>query len=68
MHVEVVVGAVAKELAAARPKSVAGDVLLGRRGGCLVQVIVDMRGPFASRDSRDSDSSSSFDYSGRYQA
>src|SRR6267143_4493542 len=39
MHVEVVVGAVAKELRAARPEvGEPGDVLLGRRAGCLVQV------------------------------
>src|SRR5262245_23112262 len=39
MHLEVVVGAVAKKLRAARPKvGEPGDVLLGRRGGCLVQM------------------------------
>src|SRR5262249_4296266 len=38
MHLEVLVGAVAKKLRTARPKvSEPGDVLLGRRGGCLVQ-------------------------------
>src|SRR2546427_528612 len=39
MHLEVLVGAVAKKLRAARPEvGEPGDVLLGRRGGCLVQV------------------------------
>jgi len=39
MHLEVFVGAVAKELRAARPEvGEPGDVLLGRRGGCLVQM------------------------------
>ena len=39
MHLEVLVGAVAKKLRAARPKvGEPGDVLLGRRSGCLVQV------------------------------
>src|SRR5215831_2281164 len=39
MHLEVLVGAVAKKLRAARPKAgEPGDVLLGRRGSCLVQV------------------------------
>ncbi len=38
MHLEVLIGAVAKKLRAARPKvGEPGDVLLGRRGGCLVQ-------------------------------
>jgi len=37
MHLEVLIGAVAKELRAARPEvGESGDVLLGRRGGCLV--------------------------------
>jgi len=40
MHLEVLVGAVAKELRAARPEvGKPGDVLLGRRGGCLVEWI-----------------------------
>src|SRR5260221_14761874 len=39
MHLEVIVGAVAKKLRAARPEvGEPGDVLLGRRGSCLVQV------------------------------
>jgi hypothetical protein len=39
MHLEVLVGAVAKELRAARPEvGEPGDVLLGRQGGCLVEV------------------------------
>ena len=39
MHLEVPVGAVAKELRAPGPEvGEPGDVLLGRRGGCLVQV------------------------------
>ena len=39
MHLEVLIGAVAKELRAARPKlGESGDVLLGRRSGCLVEV------------------------------
>ena len=39
MDLEVLVGAVAKELRAARPEvGEPGDVLLGRQGGCLVQV------------------------------
>src|SRR4029077_16109838 len=39
MHLEVLVGAVAKKLRAARPEvGEPGYVLLGRRGGCLVQV------------------------------
>jgi hypothetical protein len=39
MHLEVLVGAVAKKLRAARPEvGEPGDVLLGRRGSCLVQV------------------------------
>src|SRR5882757_10676293 len=39
MHLEVFVGAVAKELRAAWPEvGKPGDVLLGRRGGCLVEV------------------------------
>src|SRR5258707_7559769 len=39
MHLEVLIGAVAKELRAARPEvGEPGDVLLGRRGGCLVEV------------------------------
>src|SRR5260370_41279527 len=66
MHLEVVVGAVAKKLRAARPEvSEPGDVLLGCRSGCMVQVD---RGHacllFASLVSRNTESS--FDYSGRY--
>src|ERR1700721_2452792 len=39
MHFEVLVSAVAKELRAAWPEiGEPGDVLIGRRGGCLVQV------------------------------
>ena len=39
MHLKVIVGAVAKKLRAARPEvGEPGDVLLGRRGSCLVQV------------------------------
>lgn len=39
MHFEVLVGAVAKDLRAARPEvGEPGDVLLGGRGGCLVEV------------------------------
>ena len=39
MHLEVLIGAVAKKLRAARPEvGESGDVLLGRRGGCLVEV------------------------------
>ena len=39
MHLEVRVGAVAKEPRASRPEvGEPGDVLLGRRGGCLVEV------------------------------
>ena len=39
MHLEVLVGAVAKELRAAWPEvGKPGDVLLGRQGGCLVEV------------------------------
>src|SRR5712672_2469137 len=38
LHLEVLIGAVAEKLRAARPKvGEPGDVLLGRRGGCLVQ-------------------------------
>src|ERR1700682_2990755 len=39
MHLEVLVDAVAKELRTARPEvGEPGDVLLRRRGGCLVEV------------------------------
>src|SRR6266850_5154392 len=39
MHLEVLIGAVTKELRAARPEvGEPGDVLFGRRGGCLVEV------------------------------
>ena len=39
MHLEVLVGAVAKKLRAARPEvGEPGDVLLGSQGGCLVKV------------------------------
>src|ERR1700730_9888499 len=65
MHLEVLVGAVAKKLRAARPKVGApGDVLLGRRGGCLVQVDRGHACPLSLPETRDSESS--FDYSGRY--
>jgi hypothetical protein len=38
MHLEVLVGAVAKELLAARPEvGEPGNILLGRQGGCLVE-------------------------------
>jgi hypothetical protein len=38
MHLEILVGAVAKELRAARPEiGEPGDVLLGGRGGCLME-------------------------------
>ena len=49
VDLEVLVGAVAKKLRAARPKvGEPGDVLFGRRGGCLVQA--DRLPPFASRN------------------
>jgi hypothetical protein len=39
MHLEVFVGAVAEELRAAKPEvGEPGDVLLGRRGGCPMEV------------------------------
>jgi hypothetical protein len=44
MHLEVLVGAVAKELRAARPEvGEPGDVLLGCQGGCLVEVDFSLR-------------------------
>src|SRR5215831_5138855 len=53
MHPEVLIGAVAKELRAARPEvGEPGDVLLGCRGGCLVEVDSSWRhcrSPFAAR-------------------
>jgi hypothetical protein len=39
MHLEVLVGAVAKELRAAGAEvGEAGDILLGRKGSCLVKI------------------------------
>ena len=47
MHLEVPVGAVAKELRAPGPEvGEPGDVLLGRQGGCLVQVDCGHACPF----------------------
>jgi hypothetical protein len=39
MHLEVLVGAVAKDLRAARSEvGKPGDILVGRQGGCLIEV------------------------------